>query len=270
MSDRLEDRRTQVLWVHSSIDDMTNLSPNAMRVYMHLVRRANGKGVAWPSYQSVGDHCFISVSDKPATRKTFARNAIDQLIEAGLIRKEERLREDGSQTSNAYVLVNPSESSTPMPIKHPHAYEGSPHADISTPHAYKASNEGIPLEGNTNEGIPFGAPAAQTPHKAMFEAVCEAIGWDYNIISEKNRGQVGQLVKVLRTNGYEVDDIRRFMMEIWREDWRWTKNRSLPTLAQLREEIGKTRSVVKDAMPAKQLIGADGYRELLRERGITA
>lgn len=143
MSDRLEDRRTSLIWVHSSIDDMTNLSPNAMRVYMHLVRRANGQGVAWPSYQSVGDHCFSSISDKPATRKSFARSAIDQLIEAGLIRKEERIREDGSQTSNAYVLVNP-DPSTPVLNKHPHANEG-------TPRAYKAPVEGNSIEGNPNK-----------------------------------------------------------------------------------------------------------------------
>src|SRR6187549_2505188 len=101
MSDRLVDGRTGPLWVHSSIDDMTNLSPNALRVYMHLVRRADKNGVAWPSYQTIGDHCFASVSEKPATRKTFARNAIDELIAAGLIRKEERVRDDGGQSSNA-------------------------------------------------------------------------------------------------------------------------------------------------------------------------
>lgn len=139
MSDKLIDARTQLIWVHSSIDDMTNLSPNAMRVYMHLVRRADKNGVAWPSYQKIGDHCFASVSDKPATRKTFARNAIDELIEAGLIRKEERIRDDGGQSSNAYILVNPSMG----------VLLSTGGAFISTPRAYQAP------EDNTNEGNPI-------------------------------------------------------------------------------------------------------------------
>lgn len=143
--DRLVDQRTQHLWVHSSIDDMTDLSPNAMRVYMHLVRRADKTGVAWPSYQKIGDHCFSSVSDNEHTRKTFARNAIDELIAANLIRKEERVRDDGGQSSNAYVLVDPLLSSTPMPISTPHAYEG-------TPRAYQAP------EGNPIEGTPIKKP----------------------------------------------------------------------------------------------------------------
>jgi DnaD/phage-associated family protein len=109
---------------------------------MHLIRRAGNAGVAWPSYQSVGDHCFTSVSDNPATRKSFARNAIDELIAAGLIAKESRTREDGGQSSNAYLIADPVPLSTPVPISTAHAY-------IDTPRAYQAP------EDNTNEGIPI-------------------------------------------------------------------------------------------------------------------
>lgn len=168
MSDRLVDERTQLIWVHSSIDDMTDLSPNAMRVYMHLVRRADAKGVAWPSYQKIGDHCFASVSEKPATRKTFARNAVDELIAAGLIRKEVRIREDGGQSSNAYTLINPS---TGVLLSTGGAYKGMAHAKLSTPRAYQApednTNEGNPIEGNPFKEQRRAAPAVQAaprPH----------------------------------------------------------------------------------------------------------
>lgn len=122
----LKDDRTLPIFIHSIIDDMTQLPPNAMRVYMHLVRRADKSGVAWPSYQGIADHCFASISDNPSTRKSYARKAIDQLIAAGLVRKELRAREDGGQTSNAYVLVDPCLISTPMLNKHPHAYSAAP------------------------------------------------------------------------------------------------------------------------------------------------
>ncbi len=107
------------LFIHSSIDDMTDLPPNAMRVYMHLARRADDDGIAWPSYQAIGDHCFKSISDNPATRKSHARNAIDDLIEAGLLSKQAREREDGGQTSNGYVLTTVDSFAPPVLIKHP-------------------------------------------------------------------------------------------------------------------------------------------------------
>jgi hypothetical protein len=261
MSDKLFDGRTQLIWVHSSIDDMTNLSPNAMRVYMHLVRRADKSGVAWPSYQKIGDHCFSSVSDKPATRKTFARNAIDELIEAQLIRKEERIRDDGGQSSNAYTLVNPSMG---VLLSTGGAYKGRGHADIDTPRAYQAPEDNT-NEGISNEGTPFkvdAAPVAQTPQQEMFGAICEAIGWDHHVISDKNKGQVAQAVKVLNKAGYTVDDIRRFMMEVWFHDWRWEKKQQYPTLSQLREEIGKIRSIVPAAAPAKKTKSMESWERL--------
>lgn len=117
---------TLPVFVHSEIDDMTDLPPNAMRVYMHLARRADKTGIAWPSYQSIGDHCFASVSENAATRKSHARKAIDQLVNAGLIRKEERTHEDGSQSSNCYDLASPCLISTPMLNKHPDANLADP------------------------------------------------------------------------------------------------------------------------------------------------
>lgn len=168
MGDRLEDERTQVLWVHSSIDDMTNLSPNAMRVYMHLVRRANADGMAWPSYQKIGDHCFASVSDKPATRKTFARNAIEELIAAELILKEERVRDDGGQSSNAYILANPKPSMGVL-LSTGGAYKGMARA-------YQAPElntiEGTPIKKESAESNGAGAPlASQHPAVLVFHDV---------------------------------------------------------------------------------------------------
>jgi hypothetical protein len=133
------------LFIHSTLDDMTDLSPNAMRVYMHLSRRANNEGKAWPSYQTIGDHCFKSVSDNPITRKSFTRNAIEELIEANLIVKEMRARDDGGQTSNIYVLLDTGmPNSTSMPIDSPMPNKHAPCLN-GTPHAYQAP-EDTPIE----------------------------------------------------------------------------------------------------------------------------
>ena len=109
-----KDQRALPIFIHGVIDDMTDLPPNAMRVYMHLARRADADGFAWPSYQAIGDHCFKSISDNPSTRKSHARNAIDDLIEAGLLSKHAREREDGGQTSNGYRLSTVDSVAPPM------------------------------------------------------------------------------------------------------------------------------------------------------------
>lgn len=102
----LTDGRTVPIFIHSIIDDMTGLSPNTMRVYMHLARRAQKSGAAWPSYQSIGDHCFATVYKHPDGRRKHAVAAIAELIKAKLIRKEMRVNEHGQQ-SNVYILLDP-------------------------------------------------------------------------------------------------------------------------------------------------------------------
>lgn len=102
----VRDDRTLPIFIHSTIDDMTDLSPDTMRVYMHLSRRADKSGAAWPSYQSIGDHCFVSVYKHPDGRRKHAVAAVAELVKAGLIKKEKRMNEHGQQT-NAYVLLDP-------------------------------------------------------------------------------------------------------------------------------------------------------------------
>lgn len=162
--------RSLPLFVHSTIDDLTDITPNAMRVYMHLTRRADADNVAWPSYQAIGDHCFKSVSDNPATRKSFARKAIDDLIEAGLVSKQAREREDGGQTSNGYALATIEMAAPPVPIKHP-PMPISMDVPISTPHAYKAPkitpNEDTPIDDDEDN--------ARKAHGSVFKAWSENI-----------------------------------------------------------------------------------------------
>jgi hypothetical protein len=139
MNEFLQDKRTRPIFIHSMIDNMTQLTPNDMRVYMHLARRAdNDSGAAWPSYQSIGDHCFASVSDNKATRKSFARTAVDNLIANGLVEKHNRKDAKSGNLSNIYVLVDP------VPIGTPRAYSAQP---VLNKHQ-RISNEGYPIEGD--------------------------------------------------------------------------------------------------------------------------
>ena len=185
--DELQDARRPLIFIHSSIDDLTDLTPNAMRVYMHLARRAGKDNSAFPSYQSIGDHCFSSVSANQATRKSFARKAIDQLIEAGLIVKANRST-DGVNQSNVYKLVEPTQEEGGMPIKHTMPI-GTPMPIKHTPVPIKhgvcligtkgSSSEGNPIEGTPQKGersVAKQPPAQRTPPApavAIYEEIFE-------------------------------------------------------------------------------------------------
>lgn len=96
------------IFVHSDIDDL-GLTTNAFRVYAHLARRAGKDNTAWPSYATIGEHCFRSSypKAKEATLRRRAIEAVAELKKAGLITIERRRREDNEgHTSNQYRLVN--------------------------------------------------------------------------------------------------------------------------------------------------------------------
>jgi phage replication O-like protein O len=108
-----------------------------------------------------------------------------------------------------------------------------------------------------------------TPQQEMFAAVCEALGWDYQVISDKNKGQVAQTCGVLVKAGYTIDDLRRFMMEVWPLDWRWQKNKQYPSLEDLRKDIGKIRSVVAQVAPPTKTKGMATLERLAAGVGAT-
>ena len=185
-ADELQDARRPLIFIHSSIDDLTDLTPNAMRVYMHLARRAGKANSAFPSYQSIGDHCFSSVSDNQATRKSFARKAIDDLIAAGLIAKTNR-NADGVNQSNVYKLVEPAHEDGGVPIKHTMPIgTGVPikHTPVPNKHGVcligtkGSSSEGDPIEGNPQKGgrvakSPTQPKAPPAPAVAIYEEIFE-------------------------------------------------------------------------------------------------
>ena len=74
------------------------LPHRARTVYIYHYNRA-GKGVdCWPAVKTIA-------SDLQLSRSTVKR-ALNDLVKAGLIEKEPRYRENGSNTSNRLILKN--------------------------------------------------------------------------------------------------------------------------------------------------------------------
>lgn len=90
---------------------------------------------------------------------------------------------------------------------------------------------------------PTKSNGVSTAQQEYFGAVCACVGWDSKTITADQKGQVAQTAGVLQGAGYSIDDLRSFW-RYWRdEDWRGQKGQ-LPTLPQLRSEIGKIRAYV--------------------------
>lgn len=101
----VDERDDLPIFIHSELDDLP-LSVNAFRVYAHLVRRVGRNGKAWPSYKSIGEHCFrATIPDAQlSTLRRRAMEAVEELKRVGLISVEKRKDKDKGNTSNVYRL----------------------------------------------------------------------------------------------------------------------------------------------------------------------
>lgn len=77
--------------------DRDELPSRAKLVYIYLYDRCDKERKAWPSVKTIAKE--LSISDKTV------RRAIKDLEKAGLIRKENAKRKNGSFTSNRYFLL---------------------------------------------------------------------------------------------------------------------------------------------------------------------
>lgn len=73
------------------------LPHRAKLVYIYLYDRRDSTGKSWPSVKRIAKD--LSISEKTV------RRAVQDLVKAGLIRKEYAYRQNGSHTSNRYYLL---------------------------------------------------------------------------------------------------------------------------------------------------------------------
>lgn len=101
------------IYVHQDIDDLP-LTVEAFRVYMHLSRRSGKKNRAWPSYTSIGEHCFRNTypSVQSASLRRKAIRAVGELETIGVIevvRRKTGGHSGKGNKSNVYRILPRSE-----------------------------------------------------------------------------------------------------------------------------------------------------------------
>ena len=72
------------------------LKPRDYAVYCCLVKHSDKNGICFPSRRLIAEECCINKKTVDA--------AIISLEKTGLVKKEKRRRQDGSNTSNAYTV----------------------------------------------------------------------------------------------------------------------------------------------------------------------
>ena len=68
----------------------------AKSVYMYLRDRTNASGTCWPGIKKIATDLHLS--------RSTVKRALDDLYKAGFIEKKPRYRENGSRSSNLYVV----------------------------------------------------------------------------------------------------------------------------------------------------------------------
>ena len=72
------------------------ITHRAKTVYMYLKDRANAAGECWPGINTIARELNLS--------RSTVKRAIADLTEHGYLKKEPRFRENGSNSSNLYVV----------------------------------------------------------------------------------------------------------------------------------------------------------------------
>mgnify|MGYP001186187868 FL=1 len=75
-----------------------DFSHRAKVVYMYLKDRANTSGACWPGIKTIAADLHLS--------RSTVKRALDDLTRRGFIKKEPCYRENGSNSSNLYLVKN--------------------------------------------------------------------------------------------------------------------------------------------------------------------
>lgn len=192
------------------------LSSNAVRVYAVLARYAGGKGTAWPSYKTIGEHCSF-------TSRT-AKRAVQELLDVGAITKRNRRGEDGAPTSNLYVVMttDPADrgpapdargGDTPDPTgdsTDTSGDTGDRRGGVTgvTGVGSQMSHEGEPLNESHREVAADAAPdTGVTPtHQDIVDRLVAVCGLDLPLTKAEG-GKLGKAAKGIRPVVTQLDDI---------------------------------------------------------------
>lgn len=127
---------------------------------------------------------------------------------------------------------------------------------------YTETSTKTSTETTTEGEIAADAAPALPPWPEFLAAFC----WvcfghkEVDALTEKQKGILLSEAKRLRGDGYTVDDLRDWFIDVWQKDWRWTHKdkRERPTPADVRSMIPAIRDTEQPATNGKYSVDLPG------------
>lgn len=220
------------------IDD--DMDPFQARLYMHYKRVCGaGNGECWEAVRTSATKCKMSPDKVTATRQWLTDNGWIQseqddkgIYHITIVDRwpENFVRYSGQAIRNIAQPIRDIVQPIRDIVREP--------SEIS----YQRKNP-IKKEPIKKEPIEEGAtPAPLTDQQEWFKVVCAIVAWDSKVLGAKEKAQVAQTIGILKNAGYTLEEAKSFLEKVWMKDWRYKKDGQMPTLTQLRTEIGKLRT----------------------------
>lgn len=248
-------RQTGWFFAHNAVYDQyaAKVGINAFAVYMALCRHADDQQEARPSHGLIAKRLNVS-------RRTVVR-AMQTLEEAGLVKVEATVRENGSYTSNTYTLLACDSQSHPLcqtvtpPVTHSHNIEEYPLNNKLSSSEDESQLIDAELAGNLAVGYKAatyleGQISKRLP-KRKGKTAAELKKWAMDI------------EKIVRIDGYTWHDVRAVIDWCQADDF-WQNN--ILSGSKLRKQFEQLYL----KMPSTSINKESEFARKLREQGLSA
>lgn len=256
------------------IDDMPDLSPYAVRLYLRFKRVAgsSSEGACWQSTRTLAEGCNMSIGKVAAAKK--------ELEKRGLIKIEKRKSPAGpgsdyitivniwAQNFSTYAHTAEPEACSPNEQDRSYYEQACSPNELKNNHVKK---EPIKKEGETpdhdrvvREKPParLGTPVKLKPGSELIVPLIDVLKLDPDLIPSPLRREIRALAGLLATNkGATPNDVARFAEYWYARDWRGRKGEP-PTIGQIQTEWGKMNASSGKSARQREEEAAD--RELAR------
>ena len=220
--------------------DNSPLMGNDKLTMVILADYADDEGECFPGHKRIAHRLNMSESG--------ARKILYRLRDEGEVEIEEG---SGIKTktgnTNRYRLVKFAETvkgvltGTVSQPGHPRVSQAKDTLQASRVSQAKDSDPLVTINPQLDPSV-LAAPAPLTDQQEWFKVVCAIVAWDSKVLGAKEKAQVAQTITILKNAGYTLEEAKSFLEKVWMKDWRYKKDGQMPTLSQLRTEIGKLRT----------------------------
>lgn len=236
---------------------------------------------------------YQSFADKFGLTKRQCQDAIAHLIELGLVRRELRIVDTPQGKASNVLFLEPIPEAIQRDSYHvvtydpprsnviPHTSERDTYTENTTNNSTEnkqnivadATASSTPVSVKEKSSPKKKAETADPPPKTSgdppsqkeptdWQKFLEALCWvchGHKMVGDLTDDQRGSLVseaKKIKDRGYVIDDLKEWYVKTWKKNWKYKRDESRPTPAEVRSSIPVLKSTVPNGFDATG--GKDG------------